>query len=86
MHTLAKQIHNITPKDVQLTFENDSTVILEMRSAEFFQEAFQAEGVGPDGETYRLVTDGDDDPLVAGRESGDGWVTVGTVVAVEPAG
>ncbi len=85
MHTLAKRIHNITPKDVRLTFEDGSTVVLEMRSAEFFQEAFQAEGVGPDGTTYRLVTDGDDDPLVAGRETDDGWATAGTVADVETA-
>ena len=85
MHTLAKRIHNITPKDVRLTFEDGSTVVLDMRSAEFFQEAFQAEGVGPDGTTYRLVTDGDDDPLVAGRETDDGWATAGTVADVEPA-
>lgn len=86
MHTLAKRIHNITPQDVQLTFEDGSVVVLEMRSAEFFQEAFQAEGIGPDGVRYRLVTDGDDDPLVAGRETDDGWATAGTVVDVEPPG
>ena len=65
MHTLAKRIHNITPRDVRLTFEDGSAVVLEMRSAEFFQEAFQAEGTDDDGTTYRLVTDGEDDPLVA---------------------
>jgi hypothetical protein len=64
-------------------FESGSTVVLGMRSAEFFQEAFQAEGVGPEGDVYRLVTDGDDDPLVAGRESDGGWKTAGTVASVE---
>ena len=83
MHALAKRVHNITPRDVLLTFEDDSTVTLSMRSAEFFQEAFQAEGTAPDGTTYRLVTDGEDDPLVAGEETDDGWVSAGTVVAVE---
>lgn len=83
MHTLAKRVHNITPRDVLLTFEDDSTVTLSMRSAEFFQEAFQAEGTASDGTTYRLVTDGEDDPLVAGKETDDGWVSAGTVVAVE---
>jgi len=83
MHTLAKRIHNITPRDVRLTFEDGSTIVLEMRSAEFFQEAFQAEGVDSDGGAYRLVTDGDDDPLVAGRETDDGWAAAGTVEAVE---
>lgn len=85
MHTLAKRIHNITPRDIRLTFEDDSTVVLEMRSAEFFQEAFQAEGNDPDGTAYRLVTDGEDDPLVAGRETDDGWATAGTVETVEAA-
>ena len=85
MHTLAKRVHNITPRDVRLSFEDDSTVTLQMRSAEFFQEAFQAEGVTSDGTTYRLVTDGEDDPLVAGKESDNGWISAGTVVDVEAA-
>ena len=85
MNTLAKRIHNITPDPVRLTFADDSTVDLRMRSAEFFQEAFQAEGTAPDGTAYRLVTDGDDDPLVAGRKADDGWASVGIVEAVEPA-
>ena len=85
MNTLAKRIHNITPQDVRLTFDDDATVVLGMRSAEFFQEAFQAEGVDEEGTAYRLVTDGTDDPLVAGRETDDGWASVGEVVAVEPA-
>ena len=85
MHTLAKRSRNITRWDVRLTFEDGSAVVLEMRSAEFFQEAFQAEGTAPDGTAYRLVTDGDDDPLVAGRKADDGWASVGIVEAVEPA-
>jgi len=85
MHTLAKRIHNITPRDVRLTFEDGSAVVLEMRSAEFFQEAFQAEGTAPDGTAYRLVTDGDEDPLVAGKKTDDGWATAGTVEEVEAA-
>ena len=85
MNTLAKRIHNITPDPVRLTFDDDTTVELRMRSAEFFQEAFQAEGADQDGVTYRLVTDGEDDPLVAGRErDSGGWASVGTVVDVEP--
>ena len=85
MHTLAKRIHNIAPNPVRLTLENGVTVTLEMRSAEFFQEAFQAEGTDPGGTVYRLVTDGEDDPLVAGREADDGWVTAGRITAVERA-
>lgn len=85
MHTLAKRIHNVTPRAVRLTFEGGSTVTLEMRSAEFFQESFQAEGVDDSGTVYRLVTDGEDDPLVAGRETDDGWATAGVVAEVERA-
>lgn len=84
MNTLAKRIHNITPDPVRLTFDDDTTVELRMRSAEFFQEAFQAEGVTDDDATYRLVTDGEDDPLVAGRErAAGGWESVGEVVEVD---
>jgi hypothetical protein len=87
MNTLAKQIHNITPEPVRLTFADDSSVELRMRSAEFFQESFQAEGVDDEGVTYRLVTDGEDDPLVAGRErESGGWTTVGEVTAAERVG
>ncbi|MFC7227246.1 hypothetical protein N0B31_07510 [Salinirubellus salinus] len=83
MNTLAKRVHNITPKPVRLTLDDGSTVDLRMRSAEFFQEAFQAEGVDDDDVTYRLVTDGEDDPLVAGRErESGGWESVGEVVDV----
>jgi hypothetical protein len=88
MNTLAKQIHNITPNDVRLTFEDGGSVTLSMRSAEFFQEAFQAEAEGPEGRIYRLVSDGTDDPPVAGREraDGEGWETAGVVEGVDRAG
>lgn len=85
MHTLAKRIHNATPRPVRLTFADGEVVTLSMQSAEFFQEAFQAEGTADDGSAYRLVTDGEGDPLVAGRETGDGWRSVGEVVDVERA-
>lgn len=92
MNTLAKRVHNVAPDPVRLTFADDSTVTLAIRSAEFFQEAFQAEGVDEaDGTVYRLVADGEDDPLLAARERdeddrsdvGGGWAVVGEVVAVE---
>jgi hypothetical protein len=87
MNTLAKRIHNITPDPLSLTFADETTVELRMRSAEFFQEAFQAEGVDDEGVTYRLVTDGEDDPLVAGRErESGGWETAGEVVEVRRVG
>lgn len=85
MNTLAKRIHNVTPRPVDLTFADGATVCVTMRSAEFFQEAFQAEGDGDDGSVYRFVSDGTDDPLVAARETDDGWTPIGAVVDVEPA-
>ena len=83
VNTEAKRIHNIAPDPVRLSFRGGKSVELEVRMAEFFQEAFQGEGVDGKGRTYRLVSDGTDDPLVAGRETDDGWETVGEVVAVE---
>ncbi|WP_254545161.1 hypothetical protein [Halomarina pelagica] len=86
MNTLAKRIHNITPEPIRLHFEGGDAVVLAMRSAEFFQEAFQAEGVDRETDTtYRMITDGEDDPLLAARETESGWEVVGEVDAVEPA-
>jgi hypothetical protein len=85
VNTEAKRIHNIAPRPVRLSFADGRTVELEVRMAEFFQESFQGEGVDAEGRTYRLVSDGTDDPLVAGREVDDGWERVGEVVAVERA-
>jgi hypothetical protein len=86
VNTEAKRIHNIASDPVRLSFRGGESVELEVRMAEFFQEAFQGEGVDGEGRTYRLVSDGTDDPLVAGRETDDGWETVGEVVAVERVG
>jgi len=86
MNTLAKRIHNITPRPMVLTFGDGETVRVRMRSAEFFQEAFQAEGEAEDGTVYRFVSDGTDDPLVGARETADGWNPVGEVVDVEREG
>jgi hypothetical protein len=78
MNTLAKRIHNIAPEAVRLTLADGASLALTMRSAEFFQESFQAEGVA-DGTTYRLVTDGADDPLLVARETDGGWEVLGEV-------
>lgn len=86
MNTLAKRVHNIAPDAVRLHFEGGGTVTLAMRSAEFFQESFQAEGVDGDTDTtFRLVTDGEDDPLLAARQTASGWEVVGEVRDVEAA-
>jgi hypothetical protein len=86
VNTEAKRIHNIAPEPVRLAFAGGTTVEIEVRMAEFFQEAFQGEGVDAEGRTYRLVSDGTDDPLVAGRETDEGWEAIGEVVAVERVG
>jgi len=86
VNTLAKRIHNITPRPMELTFADGTTVRVRMRSAEFFQEAFQAEGETDDGTVYRFVSDGTDDPLVGARETADGWQPVGEVDAVDRVG
>lgn len=82
MNDLAKRLYNLSPDPVRLTFADGSSVQLSLQSAEFFGEQFQGEGEA-DGTTYRLVSDGTDDPLVAGRDIKSGWEPVGTVTAVE---
>ena len=72
MNTLAKRLYNLSPQPVRLTLDGDETIDFEPESAEFFGESFQAEGVS-EGDTHRLVTDGEDDPLLVARESADGW-------------
>jgi hypothetical protein len=82
MHTLAKRIHNVAPRPMDVTFEGGETVRLTVRSAEFFQEAFQAEAEDEGGTVYRFVSDGTDDPLVAAEGTEEGWQPVGEVVDV----
>ncbi len=82
MHRLAKRVHNISPDPVRLTVEGGESLDVEVTSTEFFQESFQGEAT--DGETtYRMVSDGDDDPLLVARETPDGWEVLGEVEAVE---
>jgi hypothetical protein len=86
MNTLAKRIHNITPNPLRLTFADETTVDIQIQSAEFFQEAFQGEGVSiDDHENYRIITEGEnDDTVVAGKQVDDGWEVVGVVTGVTP--
>lgn len=83
MNRLAKRVHNIAPDPLRLTLADGGTVDLEVTSAEFFQEAFQAEA-RDEAATYRMVSDGDDDPLLLARETVDGWEVLGEVEAAEP--
>jgi hypothetical protein len=82
MNTLAKRLYNLSPQPVRLTLDSGETIAFEPSSAEFFGEAFQAEGVS-EGATHRLVTDGEDDPLLIAREAAEGWNVRGEVTAVE---
>ena len=82
MHTLAKRLYNLSPRPVRLTLDTENEIDFEPTSAEFFGESFQAEGVA-EGVTHRLVTDGEDDPLLIAREREDGWNVLGEVTAVE---
>jgi hypothetical protein len=84
MNTLAKRIHNIAPDPLRLTFADETTVDLRIQSAEFFQESFQGEGTAlDDDETYRIVTEGEnDDTVVAGKQADDGWDVVGVITDV----
>jgi hypothetical protein len=82
MNTLAKRLYNLSPQPVRLTLDSGETIAFEPSSAEFFGEAFQAEGVS-DGVTHRLVTDGEDDPLLIAKERDDGWDVLGEITAVE---
>lgn len=86
MNTLAKRIHNITPDPIRITFSDETTVVLRMNSAEFFQESFQGEGMSDNDERYRIVTEGEnDDTVIAGKQADDSWSVVGTIVDVTPA-
>lgn len=86
MNTLAKRIHNITPDPIRVTFTDETTVDLRMQSTEFFQDAFQGEGVAVStDETYRIITEGEDDEtVVAGKQTENGWDVIGVVVGVTP--
>lgn len=85
MNRLAKRLYNIAPDPVTLTFADGSEVSLSMRSAEFFQDDLEAEGEADDGTTYRIVNGGDEETLLAARETDDGWAVVGDVTGVEGA-
>lgn len=87
MNALAKRIYAIAPDPVRLIFADGTAVELRMRSAEFFREDFQGEGAAVDdpGAVYRVVTAGaDNEVVVVGRQTAEGWTQVGEVVAVEP--
>lgn len=88
MNPLAKRIYNVAPNSIRVTFADDSTAEFEMRSAEFFQEDFQAVAASADDDReYRIVTAGpENEQVVVGREREDGgFEEVGEITAVEHA-
>lgn len=89
LNRVAKRMYNVSPDRLRLTFDDETTGVFELSSAEFFQQEFQAEGrrVDPDGDErrYRFTTTEDNTAVLAGRETDDGWALAGTVVEAERA-
>jgi hypothetical protein len=84
LNSVAKRMYNVSPDPLRLTFDDDTTGVFELSSAEFFQQEFQAEGHRVDEEgTYRFTTSEDNTAVLAGRETADGWTLVGRVVEAE---
>lgn len=86
LNRVAKRMYNIHPKAMSLTISDDTEGTFRLRSAEFFQTEFQAEGTREsDDALYRFATTDDNDAVVVGRQTPgeDGWSMVGTVTSVE---
>jgi hypothetical protein len=85
LNAVAKRMYNVAPEPLRLSFDDGTTGVFELSSAEFFQQEFQAEGerVDGDGGTYRFTTDDDNEAVLVGRRTDDGWRLVGEVVAAE---
>ena len=89
LNRVAKRMYNVAPDRLRLTFDDETTGVFELSSAEFFQQEFQAEGRRVDAEgdesRYRFTTTEDNPAVLVGRETDDGWTLAGTVVAAERA-
>ena len=88
LNPIAKRIHNVSPDPVRLTLDDGTTATFHVTGAEFFQQAFQAEGTRADDDAdYRFVSSDDNESVLVGRKgpTDDGWSMVGAVVDVEPA-
>jgi hypothetical protein len=88
LNAVAKRMYNVAPDPLRLSFDDGTTGVFELSSAEFFQQAFQAEGRQIDGDegVYRFTTSDDNEAVLVGRRTGDGgWRLVGEVVAAERA-
>jgi hypothetical protein len=88
LNPLAKRIHNVSPRPVELTFADGETGVFHCSSTEFFQTEFQAEATreGDDAD-YRVTTTEDGERVVVGRKGpdDDGWALVGEVTTAEAA-
>jgi hypothetical protein len=87
LNTVAKRIHNVSPKPIRLTLTDGTSGVYRMHSTQFFQREFQAEGERVDdvaghspeaGQTssgddavYRLVTSEDNASVLLGRRDSE---------------
>ncbi|EMA67707.1 hypothetical protein C461_08269 [Halorubrum aidingense JCM 13560] len=90
LNPVAKRIHNVQPRPVRLTIDDDETGVFEFSSTEFFQREFRGEGVRTDDDVdaaFRLITSDDYESVLLGRSGPDedGWTVVGEVTAAERA-
>ncbi|ADD07212.1 uncharacterized protein Nmag_3665 (plasmid) [Natrialba magadii ATCC 43099] len=85
LNPIAKQLHQTSPAPVELTLSDGTTAIFQLTGAEFFQQAFQAEGTREDDDAdYRFVSSDDTESILVGRKDVDEseWTMVGTVTEV----
>lgn len=90
LNPVAKRIHNVQPRPVRLTIDDDETGVFEFSSTEFFQREFRGEGVRTDDDVdaaFRLITSDDYESVLLGRSGPDedGWTVVGEITAAERA-
>ncbi|KAB1198457.1 MULTISPECIES: transcriptional regulator [Haloferax] len=86
LNRVAKRMYNIHPKAMRLVVGDDIEDTFSLKSAEFFQTEFQAEGTRTgDDALYRFATTDDNESVIVGRRAPgeDGWSMVGEVTAVE---
>lgn len=86
LNPIAKRIHNLAPRPVRLTLDDDTEAVFRMSSTEFFQQEFQAEATREnDDADYRLVSSEDNNSVLVGRSEADeeGWSMIGSVRTVE---
>ncbi|MFP9061184.1 transcriptional regulator [Natrialbaceae archaeon A-chndr2] len=87
LNTIAKRIHNISPKPVFLRLEDGTEGVFRMDWVEFFQQEFKAEGVRDDDDaTYRFVSSADNESVLVGKQDPDEteWTSLGAITDLEP--